>query len=126
MAQAKKAAGRSVKQEGSSSSGKKAATAKKTAGTGRKATGKTTSGNRNQKKQGRQSKNKKENAIAKEIWILLFFAASVILFLSVLNLAGHWAMWNVCQMILHCVLKYLVKQDFCILERLTDSCLIKK
>ena len=27
-------------------------------------------------------------------------------------------MWNVCQMILHCVLKYLVKQDFCILERL--------
>ena len=89
MAQAKKAAGRSVKQEGSSSSGKKAATAKKTAGTGRKATGKTASGNRNQKKQGRQSKNKKENAIAKEIWILLFFAASVILFLSVLNLAGQ-------------------------------------
>lgn len=89
MAQAKKAAGRSVKQEGSPSSGKKAATVKKTAGTGRKATGKTASGNRNQKKQGRQSKNKKENAIAKEIWILLFFAASVILFLSVLNLAGQ-------------------------------------
>ena len=79
VAQAKKAAGRSVKQEGSPSSGKKAATAKKSAGTGRKATGKTASGNRNQKKQGRQSKNKKENAIAKEIWILLFFAASVIL-----------------------------------------------
>ena len=29
-------------------------------------------------------------------------------------------MWNVCQMILHCVLKYLVKQDFCILEVLVS------
>ena len=29
-----------------------------------------------------------------------------------------FTMWNDCQMILHCVLKYLVKQDFCILERL--------